>query len=434
MTSGWRWSRLRSRRPGRPGDGRGDQRGGGRGQRHALATGVTLAYLVAGGTTLLAGPRIPDGGWLALHLAALGALTNAIVVWSEHFAAALLHTRPLGERAALVRLATLNLGVVGVLAGVRSGRTGLVAAGAGLLVAVVASHALMLLTWSRRGLAARLGATVWFYVAAVGALLGGVGLGLVLTSGGSGSADVWRAVRLAHAHLNLLGWIGLPVIGTQFTLWPTVLRTRMAAGVTASARWAFGLCVGGLAATTAGLLTQQRGLAAVGLAAYAGGLGAALAPFLATMRRRRPRGAAAWMLAAGIGWFVLVVLGDLVMLARSAQVVDLDAHVGRLLPAAVLGFGVQVLAGALSFLLPVVWGRGATGNRRLTGLLEVAWPARVAALNLGVALRTFGPPSGWPVTVAWWLVGLALGSFLLLTVAALIWRTGAERSGGSQAR
>jgi hypothetical protein len=81
-----------------------------------------------------------------------------------------------------------------------------------------------------------------------------------------------------------------------------------------------------------------------------------------------------------------------------------------------------------------VWGRGATGNRRLTGLLEVAWPARVAALNLGVALRTFGPPSGWPVTVAWWLVGLALGSFLLLTVAALIWRTGAERSGGSQAR
>jgi nitrite reductase (NO-forming) len=272
-------------------------------------------------------------------------------------------------------------------------------------------------------------------VAAGGALLGGIGLGLVLTSGAAGSADAVRAVRLAHAHLNLLGWVGLPVIGTQFTLWPTVLRTRMAAGVATAgvataARWAFGLCVGGLAATTAGLLTQERGIAAAGLAAYAAGLGAALGPFLATLRRRRPRGAAAWMLAAGLGWFVVVVVADLVMVVHSARVVDLDTHLGRLLPAAVLGFGVQVLAGALSFLLPVVWGRGAAGNRRLTGLLEVAWPARVAALNLGVALRTVGPPGGWRVTVAWWLVGLALGSFVLLAMAALAGRTVTDPSGG----
>jgi len=404
-------------------DTRRPRRGRERGHRHAVAAAITLAYLLAGGAAVLAGRRVPDGGWLALHLVLLGAVTNAIVVWSEHFAAALLHARPVSDRSALARLAGLNLGVVAVLAGVHGGRPALVAMGVGLVGVVVAGHALVLMRWLRRGLSARLGDTVWFYVAAGGALLAGMGLGLVLSSGQVGSAEAYRALRLAHAHLNLLGWIGLTVIGTQFTLWPTVLRTRMVAGrwLSNAARWAFLLCVGGLVVVTAGLSAQQRGVAVTGLAVYAGGLGAALGPFLATMRRRRPASAAAWMLAAGIGWFVLAVVADLVVLLGSARVVDLDTHMGRLLPAVALGFGLQVLTGALSFLLPVVWGRGARGNRRLTRLLEVGWPARVVALNLGVALRTLAARDGWLARTGWWLVGLSLGSFVLLALVALVW-------------
>ena len=30
--------------------------------------------------------------------------------------------------------------------------------------------------------------------------------------------------------MNLLGWVGLTVVGTPVTLWPTVLRTRIAEG------------------------------------------------------------------------------------------------------------------------------------------------------------------------------------------------------------
>jgi len=397
---------------------------GRRGRRHLAAAAVVLAYLLAGGVTLLGGGRVSGGGWLALHLLLLGAVTNGIVVWSEHFAAALLHTRPVRDQVALARLAALNLGVLAVLAGVHGGHPALVAGGAGLLAAVVVVHALVLGTWLRRGLAARLGDTVWFYLAASGTLLAGMGLGVVMSSGGLGSADAYRAVRLAHAHLNMLGWIGLAVIGTQFTLWPTVLRTRMVPGLAGAARWAFLLCVGGLATATAGLLAQQRGVALAGLAAYAAGLGIALGPFVATMRRRRPRGAAAWLLAAGMGWLAFAVVADLAALFASDRVVDLDGRVGGLLPAVAVGFGLQVLTGALTFLLPVVWGRGAWGNRRLTRLLEVAWPARVAALNLGVALLTFGPrvQGGWAARVGWWLAALGSGSFVLLAGAALAWR------------
>ncbi len=114
--------------------------------------------------------------------------------------------------------------------------------------------------------------------------------------------------------------------------------------------------------------------------------------------------------------------------------VDLDSHGGRLLPAVVVGFALQVLTGALSFLLPVVWGRGAWGNRRLTRLFEVAWPVRLAALNLGVALRTFGPREGWEARASWWLVGLAVGSFVLLAGMALAWRVVANGDPAGDAR
>ena len=386
-----------------------------------MAAAFMLAYLLAAGLVLLSGGRVPGAGWLALHLVLLGAVTNAIMVWSDQFAAALPHARPSGETAAVGRLVALNLAVVAVLAGGQLGRAALTAAGAWLLAAVVLAHALTLLARLRRGMAARFGQAVWFYLAANGALLAGIGLGLLLSGGAAGSADAYRAMRLAHAHLNVLGWIGLTVLGTLSTLWPTVLRTRMVAGVPAAARRSFPLAAGGLLVATAGLLAQQQTAAAVGLAAYAAGLGVALGPFVATMRQRRPGGAAAWMLAAGTAWFAVVVVADLVALLGSDRVVDLDSRVAGLVPAVAMGFGLQVLAGALTYLLPTVWGRGAHGNRRLTAMLEAGWPARVAAWNLGVLLLTIRPGHGWTVAGRW-LAGVGVGSFVLLAVAALTQR------------
>jgi nitrite reductase (NO-forming) len=251
---------------------------GRRARRHRLAAGFVLAYLAAGGVTLALGDRVAGGGWLALHLVLLGAATNAIVVWSEHFAAALLHVAPVGERAATARTLLLNLGVVAVLGGVHAGRTAMAAAGAGLTGAVVLGHAAALAARVARALPARLGGTVWFYLAAAAALLAGMGLGLWLAGGVVGSVDAYRALRLAHVHLNVLGWVGLAVVGTQFTLWPTVLRTRMIPGVERAARWALPPLALGLAAGAAGLAGQRRGLALAGLGGYAAGLAIALVP------------------------------------------------------------------------------------------------------------------------------------------------------------
>jgi nitrite reductase (NO-forming) len=394
------------------------QQGVRRAGRHLLVAGVVLAYLAAGGLVLALGERVGLGSWLVLHLVLLGAASNAIVVWSEYFAAALLHTAPAGERAALARTVALNAGIVAVLVGVPSGRSGLAAAGAGLAGVVVLVHGLALAGRVGRALPGRLSGTVWFYVAAGAALLAGMGMGLWLAGGVVGSADAYLGLRLAHAHLNVLGWVGLTVIGTQFTLWPTVLRTRMVPGLERAVRWSLPPLAAGLAVAAAGLAAGRKPTALAGLALYAAGLGIALIPFVRTAKQRPPRTAAAWMLGAGMAWLVVAVASDLVALAASPNVVDLDGRVARLIPAVVAGFALQTLTGALSYLLPVVFGRGAWGNRRLTGLLELAWPARVAAVNLGV-LALVAAPGSAAATAGWWLTGLGLGSFVPLAVAAL---------------
>src|SRR5829696_427539 len=282
-------------------------RGTRRARRHLLVAAFVLGYLAAGGVALALGDRVAMGGWLALHLA-------------------LLRAAPVGERAATVRALALNLGIVAVLAGVPTGRTALAAAGAVLAGVVVLAHALTLASRIARALPARLSGTVWFYVAAAAALLAGMGLGLWLAGGAAGSADAYLALRLAHMHLNVLGWVGLAVVGTQFTLWPTVLRTHMVPGLDVAVRRSLPPLAAGVAVAAAGLALWQRALALAGLAAYAAGLAVALVPFVRTARRRPPRTAAAWMLGAGMAWLVVAVLADLGALAASARVAELDGR------------------------------------------------------------------------------------------------------------
>jgi nitrite reductase (NO-forming) len=115
-----------------------------RARRQVLVTGLVLGYLAAAGVTLALGDRVAGGTWLALHLVLLGAATNAIVVWSEHFAAALLRVPRAGEGAATARALALNLGVLAVLGGVHGGRPALTAVGAWVAGAVVLAHAAVL--------------------------------------------------------------------------------------------------------------------------------------------------------------------------------------------------------------------------------------------------------------------------------------------------
>ncbi|MFJ6955804.1 hypothetical protein ACISRB_30750, partial [Micromonospora aurantiaca] len=77
-----------------------------------------LAYLAGLVVLAFVHPFLPAWRWTAIHLLLLGAVSNAVVVWSAHFAAAVLRApAPDRRRAEAARLAALNVGVLAVLTG-----------------------------------------------------------------------------------------------------------------------------------------------------------------------------------------------------------------------------------------------------------------------------------------------------------------------------
>lgn len=390
---------------------------------HSAAGAVVAGYLLASAVVVLFHRVMPVPEWLALHLLVLGAATNAVFVWSRFFAQALLHARPGPERPARLRIGVLNIGVAAVLAGVSGSLPALAVAGAALVVGAVLAHVASLLAMVRSSpLAGPLAIVTWYYVAAGAALAVGGTLGGVLAAGTVRSPGLNGALVLAHAEVNLLGWLGLAIIGTQFMLWPMVLRTRMSADAPRAARRVLALTAGGLAVTVTALLVgpylaTARWLAAAGMAAYLAGAVLSLVPAARELRAKPPRTAAAWALLAANAWLVAALAADTAGLA--AGLGTAGQVLGRLL-IPVLGVGVvwQILSGALTFLLPVTAGGGPAGNRRLTVILERGWRTRACLGNAGVlALATL--PGGWPRTAAWAVVLAGFGTFPVLVAVAL---------------
>ena len=392
---------------------------------HTAGGTVVAAYLMAAAVVVAVHRLVPVPEWLALHLLVLGAATNAVFVWSRFFAEALLHARPGSARPAVARLVILNAGVAAVLAGVSGGLAPLAVAGAVLVVSAVTAHVASLVAMARSSpLAGPLAVVGWYYVAAGAALAVGGTLGGVLAAGSQRSAAMDAALVLAHAQVNLLGWLGLAIIGTQFMLWPMVLRTRMTASAPRIARRVLGLTAAGLTATVAALLASPylavaRWPAAAGMAAYLAGAAGSLVPAAREMRAKPPRTAPAWALLAGNAWLIAALAADTVALAAGLHQAD---QVPNRLLIPVLGVGVvaQVLAGALTFLLPVTVGGGPAGNRRLTAILDRGWRIRLVLGNAGVAMLVILPGGSWPRVLAWAAVLAGFGTFPVLAGAALV--------------
>lgn len=406
-----------------------------------MAAVLVAGYLAAAlAVVALQPPAMPR--WPALHLLVLGAAGNAVLVYSRPFAQALPHAQQGSEAGAHLRLACFNAGAVAVLAGVSAALPWPAVAGAVLVAAAVAAHTAGLAAMARSArLAGRLRVVVRYYVAAGAALVVGAALGALLAGDAIGS-DAWeQAVLLAHAHLSMLGWLGLVVAGTLSMLRPAVLRTRMADRAPRYARRALAITTAGLAVAVAGelltaLFTAAHWAASAGMAGYAAGVAYSLRPAVAEVRAAPPRSAAPAALLAGTCWLLAALVADVVALAlgRAPAV----ALLGRLL-VPVLGVGVvaQILTGALTFLLPVTVGGGPAGSRRMSEVLEYAWAPRALLANVGVLMLAL-PTAGGPRTLAWTLVAAGPGSFPVLVAAALLTsRTPAragERTAGDRVR
>ncbi|MEN0130832.1 MAG: multicopper oxidase domain-containing protein, partial [Brevundimonas sp.] len=389
---------------------------------HLRANAVVLLYVAAALVALVARDALPVPRWLAVHLLLLGAATNAIVTWSEHFAVALLHARAPSRARSGARLVVLNAAVLGVLVGFCFEQRAVVIASAVLLAGVVIGHLVSLVLLSRRALMARFARTIHFYLAAGLALLVGVTLGSIMAV--TGERGVWYdRLHAAHVHANVLGWVALSVLGTLFTLWPTVLRTRIADGAMTTARRCLWLTGGGLAVVVGGFLADLRWVTIAGLVVYGAGVAVALQPFVSTARRKRPTEFAAVSMAAGTAWLAVAVALDMVALAGASDLHRYLTGLDALVPVLAVGFVLQVLIGSLTYLVPVLRGGGPAAVRTTIAALAPAWRTRVIALNLGVAVAATSTGLHLPRLVVmggWGLIGAAVLGFLALVVLAFV--------------
>jgi nitrite reductase (NO-forming) len=377
-----------------------------------------VLWLLALVAVVLAHPFVPAPRWLMIHLLLLGAVSHSILVWSQHFADALLHTAPtVGDgRRRRLRLALLNGGVGVVVAGVLTDAWQVTAVGATAVAGAVGWHGVGLVRQMRRALPARFGTTVRYYVAAASLLPVGAFLGVLMARGLGDPAHV--QVMLAHAAVNVLGWMGLSVAGTLVTLWPTMLRTRIADGTERAARDALPVLVAAVLVTATGALLGSRAAAGLGLAGYLVGLGLLAGPLMRAAVRKPPAHFPTWSVLAGTCW----LFGSVAMLAVGVVAAGSwhAAHgvVEWVTPALAAGFGAQVLLGALSYLVPVALGGGPSPTRAANAVFDRAAALRVVAANAGL-VAGFLPVPGLVRVLSSVVVVVALGSFLPLMVLGI---------------
>ncbi len=386
---------------------------------YLLMNGLVAFWLVAASVIVIAHKFVPHGAWLMVHLLLLGAVSTAILVWSQHFADTLLRRAAPGGRVFHgIRLFGHTLGVSVVVAGMVTDWWLLILVGGSIVAAVALAHVVTLIMQSRGALPARFAPLVKYYIASGIALAVGVTIGIIMAR-----LDLpagWHD-RLYPAHLafNLLGWVGLTVIGTVILLWPTVLHTKVSDAVDDTAKRSLMLMVGGLVVVGGAALLALTVLFAVGMIIYLAGVGLVVAAGVQQARKSAQWTFASWSIAAGMGWFVFCTIGFGIVVVTAPTWGAVASGMGWLIGPFAAGFATQVLLGALSYLLPVVIGGGPEASRRTAFELNRGALYRVATVNLGIILYLLPVPSVVKVIISL-LVFLVLFAFLIFAVRAVV--------------
>lgn len=318
--------------------------------------------------------------WGPIHAFLAGTVLLAISGAAQMFTITWSSTVPPGRVPVAAQRWLIVLGVGLALIGVTRGVPALTWIGGSAAVAGVVMLGALIRGAVRRSLLRRFDLSSHFYLTAVTAGAVGVSLGTLMGVGVTGTAT--PSVRPVHAHLNLVGFVGLTIIGTLPTLLPTTAYSPAVSGREAVFGWRLG--VAGVAAITLGLAwTPLVGLGTL-LIATAGGF--VLAGILWRIKGHGRRNLAFVQLGLGTGWLLMWSFVDGLALVGGATMTPFSGWTGAVLLA---GIG-QVLAGSLAYLVPVLKGSPFPENRRV--MESRPWlpvvTLNAAGLALGAGLAT----------------------------------------------
>lgn len=389
----------------------------------ALAVGYGVAVVV----WIIAGDRLPGGRWLAVHLFTLGVLSNAVIAFSQHFGQTVTRVAAQHWRWQPV---ILNVGILLTLAGVPTAASWATGLGATVVTTVVLDAYVRLRRMRRAAVGARFAWIARTYERAHGSFVHGAILGALLGTGVL-TGPWYGAGRIAHLHVNILGWAGLTLLATLVFFGPTMMRTRIRQGADDTA--AAALRHGATALTVAVLLLLATGIggptgtalrvtAAVSLGVYAWAASVVCLPVLHAARTAKPTAARPPLLAVCV-WLPAMAWADAAIVA-TGQLRLLDA-LGLVALVGVLG---QAIAATLVYIAPAIRGRTNLERSRITRRLGRGAIGQTTAYNVGVvavAAAAAGGPSlqvaGARLAAAGWVLVIAA---LAAQVVVGVWPVG----------
>ncbi len=382
---------------------------------HRKASRPVSFWLVALVPVLLAGHWIPQSRWLLVHMVALGVATNSILVWGQYFTESILHERlhEADRRVQVARIDCLNLGVLACCVGMVGSWPWVVVAGAAVVGLTLCWYALDLAGQVRRALPGRFDATVRFYCAAACLLPVGATFGAIMAFS---PTEPWRTrLLLAHQGVNILGFVGLTAIGTLVTLWPTVLRTQMAPAQDRHGRIALTVMCCAVLVVTTGALGGWWWMQAAGVLAELAGLAIIGLDLGRCALRRPPRDLPGYSMAAALGWFAVWLCWlAWTLVTRRGDLIQDDLT--ALTVPVVMGFLMQLLIGAMSYLMPMVMGGGPSIVRATNARMHTLGTLRVTLVNAGLLIWVFGS-SGSTRRIGLGISAVAMAGFLAATMA-----------------
>lgn len=385
---------------------------------YLLTNAVVLLWIVLTIVAVTIHRFVDQPLWLMVHVPLLGAATAAILIWSQHFSDTLLRRpAPAGRVGLAVRLGLHTVGAGAVVAGMLTAKTPLVVAGAIVVGCAIVAHGSILFLQLRRALPARFAPLVRYYIAASAVFLGGIALGATMQA--LGDPDATDRLVTGHIVLNAYGWIALTVLGTLVLLWPTVLHARMPESADAAARRALPVVLVGLAVAATGPLIDARLLVTLGMVVWLCGAALIAIPAVTEARSMPPGTFAGWSLAAAYCWVVVSAAILAVQAAVAPDWATLRADYLIVLGPLVAGFAVQVLTGAMSYLLPVVALGSPAAAKAGAQVLDKGAAFRVTAFNGAIALYLLPMPSVARVLLSLVAAGVVV-TFVVLAVRAIV--------------
>jgi len=187
------------------------------------------------------------------------------------------------------------------------------------------------------------------------------------------------------------------------------------------------MLVASVIVTVGGAFAGVQALAAVGVAAYLGGVLWAVRPLAQVTLAKAPSAYATWSVMPVVLWLIGSLLGLVTVLVTSPTWALVTDHLGLLIIPLAAGFAAQVLLGALSYLVPVVLGGGPTIVRGTQARIDRGNSLRALLINVGLLICILPVPSVVRGLASILVLG-AFAAFLPLLVSAVLYARRAKRA------